>query len=101
MNKDDFHNHSRYTVTLTDEHGKARPSKFYVLHKLSSSMIVRLTEREGILKKIGYDSVKKIVTQEAVPEQNRISLPPALLEEKFWKDRDEMQHYSSTPHSGK
>ena len=101
MNKDDFHVNSRYTVTLKDSEGKPRPSKFYVLQKFANDMVVRLTYREGTLQKIGYEDVLRIVDHKEVPKQDQFALPDALLTEGFWKDRTEMQHYSSAPHMGK
>lgn len=101
MEKKDFQQDSRYTVTLRDSEGKLRPSSFYVLALHEDGMIARLTEREGILRKINYDDVVKIVKQQSVETQNRYRVPDAVLSAKHWVNKTEIQHYSSSPHMGK
>lgn len=101
MEKSDFKEHTRYTLTISDEQGKLRPLNIYLLKMHPEHMIVRLTDREGILKKFAYSQVQRIVRQQVVSSQNQYSVPDALLSEKNWADRTEIQHYSSMPHSGK
>lgn len=101
LEKNDFQENMRYTVTLRDTGGKLRPAKFYVMRRYNDAMIVRLTEREGILRKVAYADVLKIVKSSSVPVQDRYFIPEAILNEKNWKDRTEIQHYSSAPHMGK
>ncbi len=100
MEKKDFQENVRYTVTVRDN-GKLRPANIYVMRCYNDAMIVRLTEREGILRKIGYADVEKIVKSTPVPVQDRYYVPEAVLQEGSWKERNEIQHYSSSPHAGK
>ncbi|MDH5300908.1 MAG: hypothetical protein OEW58_06045 [Gammaproteobacteria bacterium] len=101
MDKSNFQQDTRYSATLRDSEGKLRPSNFYVLALHDDGMVVRLTEREGILRKITYSDVIKIVSQQSVSAQNRYCVPGALLTAKHWTNRKEIQHYSSSPHMGK
>jgi len=101
VEKSNFQQDTRYTVTLRDSEGKLRPSSFYVLALHDDGMIARLTEREGILRKISYADVVKIVKQQSVSAQNRFCVPSALLSAKHWANKTEIQHYSSSPHMGK
>lgn len=101
MEKKDFKENTRYTATVNDENGKARPSKFYVMKLHNDAMIVRITEKDGALIKVAYQDVLKIVDEQPVPTQNRYYIPEALLAETHWKGRSSMPHYSSMPHAGK
>jgi len=100
VEKTEFHENMRYTLTVKDEN-KLRPLNVYIMKLHNDGMIVRLTEKEGILKKILYENVFKIVKSQEVPKQDRFFVPEAVLSEKNWKDRNEIQHYSSAPHMGK
>jgi hypothetical protein len=53
------------------------------------------------LRKIGYGEVLKMVSAEPVPPGKRRAVPAALLDEKTWRDRTTMAHYSSSPALGK
>lgn len=101
MEKNDFHENVRYTVTWRDAGGKLRPANIYVMKRFEESMIVRQTEKEGLLRKIKYTDVVKIVKSAAVAVQDRCYVPEAVLHERNWKDRTEIQHYSSASHTGK
>jgi hypothetical protein len=101
MKKEDFYQDHRYTLTYTDSEDKLRPVSVYVLALHEDAMIVRLTEKEGILRKIPYDTVRKIVKSQAVSEQNRYYVPDAILAATHWGDKNEIQHYASAPNMGK
>jgi hypothetical protein len=64
-------------------------------------MIARETSGGGLLRRVGYDSVERIVHEHPVPPAERFFIPGAVLEEKNWRDRAEMQLYSSAPGRGK
>ncbi len=101
MQQSDFKEDTRYVVTLRDENGKYRPAKFYVLKLHDDGMIVRLTEQQGILRKIAYDDVIKIVSSKPASGAKRYYVPEVLLSEQHWKGRREIQHYGSSPAMGK
>lgn len=101
MEKQHFHEHCRYTVTLTDTNGKLRPANIYVFKLNESDMIIRETDKSGLLRKVAYDQITKIVKEKAVPEQDRYYIPDAVLDESTWQSRSEMFRYSSSPHMGK
>lgn len=101
MQKQDFQENHRYTVALRDENGKARPVNFYVYKCFDNDMIIRRTDKEGMIYKIKYDDVLKIVKSQAVEKNNIYTLPAAVLDAKTWKSRSSMQAYSSSPHLGK
>lgn len=101
MKKADFHQDKRYTLTIKDENGKMRPSNLYVMRLHDDGMIVRMTDGDGRLTKISYESVIKIVSEKNVPKQDRFYIPDAVLAEANWKDRKTLDHYSSSPHMGK
>lgn len=100
MKKDDFKPHTRYTVTWS-QNGKLRPANLYVYRLYDNFMIVRMTDGAGLLRKMGYDEVVKIVKQIEVPEADRFFVPEAVLKENTWATRSTMERYSSSPHMGK
>lgn len=101
VEKSDFHENMRYTITYRDESGKLRPAGIYVMKTHADGMVVRLTQKEGILRKIKYEDVVKIVQSQKVDDQDIYYIPAALLSEKHWQGKSEIQHYSSMPHAGK
>lgn len=101
MNKTDFEPHVRYTVTLRDEKEKLRAANIYVLKLHTDGMVVRMTEREGLLRKLKYEDVICIVKATPVAKSAHYSTPEAILDEKNWKNRTEIQHYGSAPNAGK
>lgn len=101
MDQKDFKEHTRVTVTWRDENGKLRPGNFYVYKLFKDSMLVRARDKDGLLRKLPYADVLKIVKKEEVNPEFRFMLPPALLDEKLWKSRTIMQHSSSSPNLGK
>lgn len=100
MKKDDFLPHTRYTVTMQID-GRPRPANFYVYRLYDEFMIARMTDNGGLLYKIKYDSVEKIVRFKQVAEEDRFFIPEAVLKENVWRDRVKMERYSTSPHMGK
>ena len=101
MEKNDFKPDTRYTVTWRDGNGKLRPGNFYVYRVYEKFMIARMTDKSGLLLKIPYDDIVKIVREFPVNKQDQFYIPAAVLDEKVWKDRTVMERYSSAPHLGK
>ena len=64
-------------------------------------MLARSMSGDGLLRKIAYDDVERIVEENAVPERERFALPAGVLDEKSWAERSEMQLYASSPGRGK
>ncbi|MCE5393926.1 MAG: hypothetical protein JJ693_04940 [Acidithiobacillus sp.] len=101
MNRSDFKEHTRITVTWKDKEGKLRPGNFYVYALLKDAMIVRATDKDGLLRKLPYADVLRIVKSQEVAPQDRYLIPEEVLKESNWKDRDIMVRYSSSPSRGK
>ena len=77
------------------------PATIYVYRTHDAFMIVRAGGTDGALRKLGYAEVLKTVSAEPVPPAKRRTVPAALLDEKTWRDRTTMAHYSSSPTLGK
>lgn len=101
MDKTAFKENTRYTVTWRDAEGKARPANLYIYKTYEKFMIARMLDKGGLLYRIAYDDVLKIVTEKPVEAQAQFHVPAALLEEGVWKDRTVMQHYSTSAQAGK
>lgn len=102
MEKKDFAPDTRYVLTLRDpDNGRLRPANVYVYRLHDAYMVARMTDREGLLHKIPYDDVVRIVRTVPVPEARRYIVPAALLDERIWKDRSVLAMYSSSPALGK
>jgi hypothetical protein len=101
VDKSNFKENTRYTITWRSPDGKLRPANIYVYKMFEAAMIARMTDKSGFLYKIAYDDVTKIVMETAVARENQFSIPSAVLDEKVWKDRTMMERYSSSPHMGK
>ncbi len=101
MNKSNFKENTRYTITWRTADGKLRPANIYVYKLFETAMIARMTDKSGFLYKIGYDDIIKIVHEKAVDKENQYGIPAAVLDEKIWKDRTMMERYSSSSHMGK
>lgn len=101
MKKEDFAPHTRYTVTWRDPQGKLRPANLYVYRLYDAFMIARMTDQSGVLCKISYDDIVKIVKIRQVAKEDQFYIPDAVLKESTWADRSSMQRYSSSPHMGK
>jgi|APFre7841882724_1041349.scaffolds.fasta_scaffold70016_2 hypothetical protein len=101
MDKSDFAADTRYTLTWHGADGRFRPLNLYVFRTYETFMVGRETSGAGLLRRIPYNEVERIVqAQEAAPA-DRLAVPAALLDEKYWRDRTELQHYSSSPTLGK
>ncbi|MBU2739459.1 hypothetical protein RIE95_08265 [Acidithiobacillus thiooxidans] len=101
MIRNDFKEHSRITVTWKDKEGKLRPGNFYVYALLKDALIVRATDKDGLLRKLPYGDVLRVVKFQDVAPQDRYMIPDEILKEASWKDTDVMMRYSSSPHRGK
>ncbi|MBX3652391.1 MAG: hypothetical protein KF771_13560 [Burkholderiales bacterium] len=101
MDKSDFQADTRYTITWQRPDGRTVPANFYVHRTHDSGMIVRFAGADAALRKIAYAEVLRIVAAEPVPPEQQRSVPAALLDEKTWRDRSEMEHYASSPARGK
>jgi len=101
MDKASFATEHRYTVAWRNPAGKTVPLSFYVHRTYDQFMIVRATGADGLLRKLAYEDVERIVAAEAVPESQRRYTPAAMLDEKVWRSRNEMAHYASSPARGK
>ena len=101
MDKSNFKQDTRYTITLRDAEGKLRPANIYVYRLYENFMIARLTEKDGMLYKLAYTDILKIVKELPVDAEHLFMIPSSILDEKVWKDRTMMQRYSSSPHMGK
>jgi hypothetical protein len=101
MDKSNFSADTRYTLTLRDASGKARAANVYVYRVYDQFMVARATSNDGLLRKIPYSEVEKVVDQKPVDPKERYTLPAALLDEKNWRDKSEMQVYASSAARGK
>ena len=101
LKKDDFKPDTRYTVAWRDYDGKIRPANLYVYRLYDKFMVARKTDHSGLLYKIGYDQILKIVKETAVSAEQRFRIPDAVLKETSWTDRTVMERYSSSPAAGK
>lgn len=64
-------------------------------------MIVRMTDKNGLLHKIQYEDVTRIVKTIEVLSPKKFMLPDAVLDPKTWATRTTMQAYGSAPAMGK
>lgn len=101
MQKSDFKPDTRYTLTLRDAGGKPRPANVYVYRVYDEFMIARAAGGDGLVRKLAYDAVERIVDESPVAPEDRYLLPAAVLDEKSWRNRESMQHYASSPGRGK
>ena len=101
MDRSEFKENTRITVTYKDSKGKLRPGNFYVYKLFDDFMVVRRTDNDGLFRKMPYGDVVKIVKSKAADKAHLFYVPDELLEEKMWKDRDTMFHYASAPGRGK
>jgi hypothetical protein len=101
LDKNVFSTDTMYSVTLRDEQGKLRPANIYVYRLYDDYMIARMTDKGGMLLKIKYDDVTKIVKTISVADPKKFMLPEAVLAQKTWETRNSMTTYSSAPGLGK
>lgn len=101
MDRNDFQEDTRVTVTYKDDKGKLRPGNFYIHKLFDDFMIVRSTDHDGLLHKMGYDQVVKIIKSKPVDREHLYYVPEDMLQEHVWQDRDTLFHYASGPGRGK
>lgn len=101
MDQAAFKADTRYTLTWKDASGRERPLNVYAYRVYEKFMVVRETSGPGLVRKIAFDDVLKIVREKPVALEARYLLPAAVLDEKNWRDRAVMQHYASAPGLGK
>jgi hypothetical protein len=101
MDKNAFHPDTRYTITWQDPEGRVQAANIYVFRVHDDFMVTRLTGADGLLRKISFAEVLKIVKEEPVAPQARLFVPAALLDAKVWRDRVTMQHTGGSPQRGK
>ncbi|MBK1692886.1 hypothetical protein [Ectothiorhodospira mobilis] len=103
MEKADFATDTRYAVTLRGPGGRLQPAQLYVHQCFYAAMIARRLDGpdSGLLVKIPYEDVIRIVRTYPVAEQDRFMLPQAMLQAKLWEDRTSMATYASAPGRGK
>jgi hypothetical protein len=100
VDKTQFQPHMQYTVTLRTPEGASRPASIYVFRTYDPFMVVRQSA-DGKLHKLAYEDVLLLVDGRKVPPERRYHVPAVMLEEKFWKGRTALEHYASSPGSGK
>ncbi len=101
MDKKDFKPDTRYTIAWQAPDGKVQPANIYVYRVYDTFVVARLTGADGLLRKITYPEILKIAAEKEVSPNERYSIPAPLLDEKTWRDREVMAHYSSSPRHGK
>lgn len=101
MDKTAFKPETRYTVTLRDEQGRLRPANIYVYRAYDAFMVVRFTASDGLLHKLAYEDVVKLVKETPVDADHIYHTPAALLDESTWRERKVMEHYATAPGLGK
>jgi len=101
MDKTAFKPDTRYTLTLRRADGKPEPANLYVYRVYEEFIVARATSGSGLLRKVPYGDILKVVDETPVEPEKRYFLPNALLEEKNWKDKTEMAVYASSPALGK
>jgi hypothetical protein len=101
MDANCFKPDTRYTVTMRDARGGARVANLYVFRVFPEFLVVRSTSEDGLLRKIAYADLIRVVDEHPVDPAHRYRVPQALLEERTWRARTVMQHYASGPGLGK
>jgi hypothetical protein len=101
MDKTDFKPDTRCTITWQPPDGRAQPANIYVYRVYDNFLVARLTGADGLLRKIKYPEILKIVSAKEVSADQRYCVPSQLLDEQTWRDRVVMAHYSSSPRLGK
>jgi hypothetical protein len=101
MDKQAFKPDTRYTLACRDARDRVRPLNLYVYRVYDKFMVAREAGATGLVRKIAYDAVERIVKETEVAPEARFFLPAGVLDEKCWRDRSVMQHYASAPGRGK
>lgn len=101
MDRNDFQEDTRVTVSYKDDKGKLRPGNFYIHKLFDEFMIVRSTDSDGLLHKMGYDQVVKVIRSKPVDREHLYYVPDEMLQKHVWQERDTLFHYASGPGRGK
>jgi hypothetical protein len=103
VDKNAFKKDGHYAVTLRTAEGRLRPANLYVHRIEEGYMLARHTSGPdlGLLVKLRYDDVVKIVRTHPVLDGKRFMIPEAMLKPQLWESRDSMRAYSSNPGLGK
>ena len=101
MDRQAFKPDTRYTLACRDAQGRVRPLNVYVYRVYEKFMVARESGATGLVRKISYDEVERIVKESEVAPEARYFLPAGVLDEKSWRDRSVMQHHASAPGRGK
>jgi hypothetical protein len=96
-----FRPDTAYTVTWLDPGGVPRPLNIYVYRVYQEFLVARVTMGAGALRRIGHEEILRIVEEHPASGAKQRHVPSVLLEEKFWRDRTELEHYASSPALGK
>lgn len=99
MDKSSFEPHTIVTVTLRDAHGTPRPANLYVC-RVHEGFLVARNRADGLLHRIAFDRIERIVESKTVPPAQRYVVPAPLLDAALWRDRTQMDVYASAPHLG-
>jgi hypothetical protein len=101
MERQAFKPDTRYALACKDAQGRVRPLNVYVYRLYDKFMVARDTGAAGLVRRIDYSDVERIVRETEVAPADRFFLPAGVLEEASWRDRSVMQHYASAPGRGK
>ena len=101
MDKTRFRPDTAYTITWQDPAGVPRPLNIYVHRVYDAFLVTRVTMGTGALRRIGYGEILRVVQEHPASGAKQRHVPSVLLEEKFWRDRTELEHYASSPALGK
>ncbi len=101
VDKVDFRDRTRYALTVVEANGRRRPANVYAFRLHDEFMVVRNTGGDGLLRKVRYDAVERIVTAAPVPAGEQLAIPEAMLQASFWADRESCVAYGSSPARGK
>lgn len=101
MDASAFRPDTRVTATLRESGSVPRPGRFYVLRAHPDFLVVRMADGEGLLRRIDYGTIERIVETRPIAPGDRMTVPAALLEAGFWKSRSTLAHYGSSAARGK
>jgi hypothetical protein len=101
MDKQAFKPDTRYTLVHRDPAGRVRPLNVYVYRAYDQFLVARDLTGAGLLRRIPYGEIERIVLEAPVPPEARYFLPAGILDERNWRDREAMQHYATSPGRGK
>jgi hypothetical protein len=101
MTRDDFRSDTRCTISWRNPQGRVQPATVYIFKVCERFLIGRMAGDDALLRRIDYEDVLKVVSVADVAPADRYTLPAAMADEKAWRDRVVMQHYSTSPRRGK